>query len=118
MKTRIIISIFSLITATLISYESYGQDPVDLNRIENAPADTIQKIDQNLHKKMMDDAKVVSDEAEEKAKEAKRIEQDASDAAEQSRKALKEEKKAQRARDKANMQAKKAAKAREKSDRN
>jgi len=118
MKIKVFISILSIITAILISFTSYGQDPIDLNRIENVSEDTIQKIDQGLHKKMMDDAKVASDEAEEKAREAKRIEQDASEAAEQSKKALREEKKAQRARERANNQAKKAVKAREKSDQN
>lgn len=119
MKIKIIISLFSLIIATLISFESYGQqDSIDLKRLENATIDTVQKVDQTLHKKMMDEAKVQSDQAEEKAKEAKRIEKEASDAAEKSKKAVKAEKKAQRAREKANKEAIRAAKAREKSDRN
>lgn len=118
MKARTIITILSIITATLLSFESYSQDPADLNKIKKTPADSVQTIDQSIHKKMMDEAKEASDEAKEKAKEAKSIEQDATEAAEQSKKALRDEKKAQRARDKANKQAKKAAKAIEKSDRN
>lgn len=120
MKLRKIISVFSIIAATLVSFESYGQDSTDINKINRAQADSIQKKNQDMqyHKNVMDNAKEASDESKSKAKEAKRVEKDATDASDQSKKALKEEKKAQRAREKANRQAKKAAQAREKSDKN
>lgn len=125
MKIRTIIPIFSLITAVLLSFESFGQDPVDLKTREKARADSIRKIDQNLQnqqeskdKYMMDNAKDASKDTKAKAKEAKRVEQDATNASDQSKKALKQEKRAQRTRSKANQQAKKASDARDKSDNN
>jgi len=125
MKIRTIIPVFSLIAATLLSFESFGQDPLDLKTRENARADSIRRIDQNLQnqqqskdKYKMDNAKDASNDAKAKAKEAKRVEQDATNASDQSKKALKQEKRAQRTRGKADKQAKKASDARDKSDKN
>ena len=125
MKIITIIPIFSFIAATLLSFESFGQDPLDLKTRENARADSIRRIDQNLQnqqqskdKYRMDNAKDASKETKAKAKEAKRVGRDATDASDQSKKALKQEKKAQRTRSKANQQAKKASDARDKSDNN
>jgi hypothetical protein len=122
MKVRTIISIFSLITATLLSFESFGQD---LKTREQARTDSIRKIDQNLQNQQqskdqyrMDNAKDASNDTKAKAKEAKRVEQDATNASDQSKKALKQEKRAQKSRSKADQQAKKASKARDKSDNN
>jgi hypothetical protein len=122
MKIKTIISIFSLITATLLSFESFGQD---LKTREQARTDSIRKIDQNLQNQQqskdqyrMDNAKDASNDTKAKAKEAKRVEQDATNASDQSKKALKQEKRAQKSRSKADQQAKKASKARDKSDNN
>jgi len=125
MRIRTIISMFSLLTATLLSIESYGQAPDNLKQRERARADSIRKIDQNLQQKQeskdkyrMDNAKDASKETKARAKQEKRVARDASDASDQSKKALKDEKKAQRSRKKADQQAKKASEARDKSDRN
>lgn len=124
MKIRAIISTFSLLCATLLSFDSYAQDPVDFNKREQARADSIRKIDQNLQqqeskdKYRMDNAKDAKKETRAKSKQVNRVARDASDASNQSKKALKSEKKAQRSRKNANSQAKKASDARDKSDRN
>jgi hypothetical protein len=122
MKIRTVISIFSLIT---VAFLSFGQDPFSLKARDQARADNIRKVDQNLQnqqeskdKSRMDNAKDASIDTKAKAKEAKRVEQDATNASDQSKKALKQEKRAQRTRSKANQQAKKASDARDKSDNN
>jgi len=48
MKIRTIISMFSLVTVTILSFESFGQDTVDLKKREQVRLDSIQKIDKNL----------------------------------------------------------------------
>lgn len=125
MKIRTIISVFSLLTATLLSLESYGQDPVDLKRREEARTDSIRKIDQNLQQQQeskdkyrMDNAKDAKKEAKAKARQEKRVQRDATNASDQSKKALRAERRAQRSRKNANQQSKKASEARDKSDRN
>jgi hypothetical protein len=122
MKTRSIISIFSLITAMLLSFESFGQD---FKTREQLRTDSIRKIDQKLQNQgeskdqyKMDNAKDASNDTKAKANEAKRVEKDATNASDQSKKALKQEKRAQRTRGKADQQAKKASEARDKSDNN
>lgn len=122
MRIRKIIPIISLITATFLSFISYGQDPV---RADKARADSTLKMDRDLQRQQeakdktrIDNAKDASTDTKGKADEAKRIEKDASDASNQSKKALKEEKKAQRARHKADKQAKRAEDARVKSEKN
>ena len=109
----------------LLSFESYGQDPVNLRDQEQARADSIRRINLDLKKRQesndkyrISDAKDASKETKAKAKKLKRIERDASNASDQSKKALKDEKRAQRSRQRANSQAKKAMEARDKSDRN
>ena len=125
MKIRTIISLFSLSSAMLLSFESYGQTPANLKEREQAIADSIRKVDRDLNKRqeskdkyVMDNAKDESKETKAKAKKLKRIERDASDASNQAKKALNDEKKAQRLRKKANQQAIRASEARDKSDRN
>lgn len=125
MNIRIIIPIFSLIAIMLLSFESFGQSPVNFKEREQARADSIRKVDRDLKKRQeskdkyrMNNAKDASKETKEKARELKRVERDASNASDQAKKALKDEKKAQRSRKKANDQAKKASEARDKSDRN
>jgi hypothetical protein len=125
MKIRTIISVCSLVTATLLTFESYGQNPIDLKKREQARSDSIRKIDQNLqqqdeskNKYRMDNAKDASEETKAEAKQEKRVERDASNASYQSKKALKKEKKAQRSRKQADKQSKKASEARDKSNSN
>jgi len=125
MKIRTIIPILFLFTGMLLSFVSYGQSPVNLKEREQARADSIRKLDQDLKqqqetkdKNRMDNAKDENKETRAKAKQSKRIERDASNASDATKKALKDERKAQRARKKANQQAKKASEARDKSDRN
>ena len=125
MKIRIIIPIFFLAVITLLSFESYAQNPVNLREREQVRADSIRKVDRDLRKQQeskdknaMNDAKDARKETKGKAKELKRVERDASNASDQAKKALKDEKKAQRARKEANKQAKKALEAKDKSDRN
>lgn len=122
MKIRKFIPIISLITATFLSFVSYGQDPV---RSDKARADTTLRMERDMQRQQeakdktrMDKAKDASIDTKEKADEAKRIGKEASDASNQSKKALKDEKKAQRARERANKQAKRAEAARVKSDKN
>ena len=124
MKIRTIIPIFSLITAALLSFESYGQVPAGLKKREQARADSIRKIDQDLQqqeskdKYVIENAKDANKETKAKAKQIKRVERDAANASDETKKALREEKKAQRARKQANQQARKASEARDKSDKN
>lgn len=124
MRIKIIVPIFFLAAITLLSFESYGQEPADLRKSEQARVDSIRKVDRDLKKQAsddkdrMNDAKDASKELKEKAKESKRIQRDASDASDQAKKSLKDEKRAQRLRKKANQQAKRATEARDKSDRN
>jgi hypothetical protein len=50
MKIRTTISIFFLLVATLLSLKSYGQDPVNLKTSEQARADSIRMVDQEMQR--------------------------------------------------------------------